>query len=48
MSHTDQIVLMMARLEAGPSVKRPKTLKGEMENNCIKLSDLEKTGIMTV
>jgi hypothetical protein len=42
MSHTDQVVLMMARWEAGPGVKRPKTLKREMENNCRKLSDLVK------
>jgi hypothetical protein len=31
--HSDQVVLVMARREAGPHQRWPKVLKGEMENN---------------
>jgi hypothetical protein len=38
--HSDQIVLVMVRQEAGPHEKQPKTLKRELENNSRKLRDL--------
>jgi hypothetical protein len=34
------MVLVMARQEAGPRERQPKTLKEELENNCRKPSDL--------
>ncbi len=38
--HSDQMVLVMVRLEAEPHERRPKTFKGELENNARKSSDL--------
>ncbi len=40
--HLDQMVLMMARREAGPRDRPPKALKGELENNSRNLRDLVK------
>jgi hypothetical protein len=34
------MVLLMARQEAGPRERRPKVLKGELENNSRKPGDL--------
>jgi hypothetical protein len=38
--HSDQMVLVMARGEAGPRERWTKTLKGELENNSRKPRDL--------
>jgi hypothetical protein len=46
--HFDQMVLLMARQEAGPRMRWLKILKGELENNSRKLWNLvRKTGIVT-
>jgi hypothetical protein len=38
--HSDQRVLVMARREAGPCERWPKTLKGKLKNNSRKPRDL--------
>jgi hypothetical protein len=38
--HSDQRVIVIAKLEAGPHVRRRKTLKGELESNTRKPWDL--------
>jgi hypothetical protein len=41
------MVLMIARQEAGPRERRPKMLKGKLDNNSKKPRDGGKTGIVT-
>jgi hypothetical protein len=41
------MVFVMARQEAGPHERWPKTLKGKLENNSRKPRELTETGIVT-